>query len=230
MRGDNFAGVGQRVLKALLGPIPTREAYDEDRGRIVRPMPCDLPRKPARWPEDLPTEGAVFLYRHLARLLAERGRTVEAANEIRRELQVGTIRVASLTAGGDPRPVEAKRWLSEAGRVLLWDAGGPRGSGAALYVIAAPVEVHRPEWLPGEQEQLKPWCAKGGPADAVARECLRAKGDASPSETRICETLAAMWTRADRQMGSAKHIANHRRAMRESGEAEPKKGASSKKG
>ena len=63
----------------------------------------------------------------------------------------------------------------------------------------------------------------------AALEMLKAAGDPSPSETPICGRLHEMWKGGARVGGSAKHIANLRRAMRESGETEPVRARASSK-
>lgn len=129
MSGDDFVGVKRVVLEALLGPVPTRVRYDEDRGRIVKAVPSKLSRQPRRWPEDL--DGAIFLYRDFARRLAE-GETPES---IRRDLQAGVIRVAALSSGGRFVEIAQARWRGEDCAMLFWHAQEGRGSVPNLYIL-----------------------------------------------------------------------------------------------
>lgn len=136
MSGDDFAGLGRKVLEALLGPVPTRVRYDEDRGRTVEAVPSRLPWQPKRWPEDL--DGAVFLYRDLARQLAE-GASPES---IRRNLQAGVTRVAVLSSGGSLVEIAPARWRGEGSTMLFWHGREGRGSGPNLYVLTAAGPAH----------------------------------------------------------------------------------------
>lgn len=142
MSRADFAGVRARVLNALLGPRLTRRRYDEDRGMVVEMVPSKLPRQPGRWIEDLPADGAVFLFRYLAWLLAERGGTVEAAEAIRRELQAGIIRVAALSADGKTlRLLDPSFWRGADSQALFWLAREKGAPAPNLYVIAVPAQA-----------------------------------------------------------------------------------------
>ena len=142
MSREDFAGVGRRVLSALLGPEPTRTHYDEDQGQVVETVSSKLPRQPARWLEDLPSDGALFLYRYLAQRVAERGGTIEAAESIRHELQAGNIRVAALSTDGKTlRHLDPSRWRGADSAGLFWLAHDGRGSAPNLYVIDVPTQA-----------------------------------------------------------------------------------------
>jgi hypothetical protein len=70
------------------------------------------------WPAD-DFEGAEYLYRGLARLLGERGGTVEVATEIRQDLQAGRL-VAAVDISGELRALREATWRGDASRKVWW--------------------------------------------------------------------------------------------------------------
>jgi hypothetical protein len=136
------------VVTALLGP-GVQDA------RIQQ----GLLDEPKRWPEDLGQE--TFLYRELARLLAERGGTVEAAKSIRADLQDGAIRTVVIAENGTAHPIEPQRWRGEGSRLLYWTATASghhrvipyRGP---IYVVTAPIASTAPPAKEREAQATTP--------------------------------------------------------------------------
>jgi hypothetical protein len=121
-----------------------------------------------------------------------------------------------LSADGETlRDIDRTRWRGEQSAVLFWTARDGRGSIPNLYVLPAPLQAEpAPAWWPREKQLLKTWCAVAGAAEQAARERLKAKGEASPADKRLCEELSAMWQEAGREGGSAKSIETTRSRTR----------------
>jgi hypothetical protein len=72
----------------------------------------------SEWPEDL--ESAEYLHRGLARILRERGVTVEAATSLRRDLQEGRLQAVVLHPHGPMCPLERHCWRGRKSPSLWW--------------------------------------------------------------------------------------------------------------
>jgi hypothetical protein len=71
--------------------------------------PAHEGRPPRNWPDD--KSGAEFLHRGLARLLRERGGTLEAALSIRRDLETGRLSTVFIDDDcGTREPIPPQRW------------------------------------------------------------------------------------------------------------------------
>ncbi len=138
MTRRDFSDVGRGVVRSLLGKFPTRERYDEDRGRVVERLSSDLPWRPGSWADEL--EGAEFLYCYFARRLAE-GATRE---DIHRELQTGMVVVVAISATGAAKEIAPERWRGQGRSMLLWFARDGHGHEPNLYVLEASGAKSRP--------------------------------------------------------------------------------------
>ena len=121
----NFASFDRHVVLSLLGPKP-----ESLKGRP------SLAEKPEQWLKNKP--GREYFHRGLARLLSERGGTVEAADSIRLDLESGKLRTLVVdTSSGRTDIVEARKWEAlEASKYMYWTGfGSVNLLSGPLYII-----------------------------------------------------------------------------------------------
>jgi hypothetical protein len=177
----------------------------------------------ASWPStSIGPHNGVFWHRGVRARISACSGSVEAAEaaglKFWRELQTGALKAVAIhpeTGRAYPMRPEAYQATGDTGRVLRrsgisW-VGAEGGVPCDIYLIEPESAL---EWHPGAKQSLKSWCAPEGPADRHARERMKARGQASPSEKAICAELFVMWRDAGREGGSPASIEITRSRLR----------------
>jgi hypothetical protein len=191
----DFSAFRPEVVIALLGREPPPASPWADNFR-----PPSIALVPSEWPRDDPP-GFEYLHRVLARLLWERGGTVEAAASIRRDLVEGRLQAVIVhDQTGKEHPIPCEEWRAvKASAEMRWT--GRSGNGFIYLRVGRPETVSPPEpaqvegaaddWKLGPEQFVASW-ARSPTAQAEARRRLAAIGDTQPTKERISGVLTVM--------------------------------------
>lgn len=120
----DLSGFPRKVVDTLMGAEP--RPYSAWGGGPWRPSSRAL--APSEWPDAVPPS-LEYLHRALARLLWERGGTVEAATSIRQEVKAGIIPMMAIDRRtGDRRLIDPSVWAAtETAALMFWTGRAAMG-------------------------------------------------------------------------------------------------------